>query len=99
MMNSMFFEKSPWMNVYIVDLCCYTSTFDEHLMRINTLRTLQKSELTIKFKKCKFALTKITFLDTLFMVTVSLLIQEKMKRLLNILIHIPKNNSKVALPV
>lgn len=63
MMNSMFgLDTSTWLKAYVDDLCCHTTTFDEHLVRIETvLRTLKQYALTIKLPKCKFVLTEIIF--------------------------------------
>ena len=64
MMNSMFpIETRNWLSIYVDDLCCFSATFEEHLLHIErVLQTLKQHGLTVKLSKCNFALKEIQFL-------------------------------------
>lgn len=62
MMNSLLgLETYNWMKMYVDDVCCHTTSFNEHLIRFeHILQILLTNGLALKLRKCKFALTEIT---------------------------------------
>lgn len=67
MMNQMFgLETTEWLKVYVEGICCCTTTSDEYLLRLKyILAKLKENGLTVKLKKCNFAMHEIVFLGHL----------------------------------
>ncbi|KAL2095623.1 hypothetical protein ACEWY4_007771 [Coilia grayii] len=59
-MNDLIFQI---LLVYLDDICLFSSTFSEHLERLDiVLRRLQETGLKVKIAKCHFLQEKVTFL-------------------------------------